>query len=123
MDDNPQVRKILQAFTRNLRGSADAYEDGAAAVAAFEKAMETGRRYDLMIFDMTVPGGMGGLEAIGRIKRLDPVAIGLLMSGYSEIPEADPPAGAKSGNGQILGKPFTFEEFQMAIHQALSGGG
>jgi signal transduction histidine kinase/DNA-binding LacI/PurR family transcriptional regulator/CheY-like chemotaxis protein len=121
MDDNPQVRKILQAFTRNLGGSADIYEDGAAAVAAFEKRMKSGQRYDLMIFDMTVPGGMGGPEAIGRIKRLDPTAVGLLMSGYSEIPEAYPPVGAESRSGQILAKPFTFEEFQMAIHQALSG--
>ena len=52
----------------------------------YRKAMEAEQTYDAVILDLTVPGGMGGREAMQNILELDPDAKGIVSSGYSNAP-------------------------------------
>jgi len=48
--------------------------------------METGLPFDFVILDLTIPGGMGGKEAIKKILQIDPKAKVIVSSGYSNDP-------------------------------------
>jgi CheY-like chemotaxis protein len=60
--------------------------DGESAVREFEAAQKTSCPFALLIFDLTIVGGMGGKQAISAIRRLDPHVPAIVSSGYSSDP-------------------------------------
>jgi CheY-like chemotaxis protein len=67
MDDEELVRKILQAMLHQLRHAVMVVRDGIEAVRTYEEAMANEAPIDLIIMDLTIPGGMGGKEAVQKI--------------------------------------------------------
>jgi CheY-like chemotaxis protein len=60
---------------------------------------------------------MGGLEALRRLRALDPGLRALVSSGYSNDPILASPQ--EHGFEGVLAKPYTLEEIQRAISQLL----
>jgi CheY-like chemotaxis protein len=63
-----------------------AVKDGAAVVSEYALASAAGRPYDLVILDLTVPGGMGGAEAMEKLRAMDSEVKAIVSSGYSSDP-------------------------------------
>ncbi len=108
MDDEPHIRESLGEVLEELGYSAGFSADGAQALRAYREAMESGHPYDVVIMDLTIPGGMGGREAIGQLLELDPEAQAIVYSGYSR----DPVMAAYRDHGfrAMLPKPFKFQQ-------------
>ncbi len=117
VDDEDMVRRIVRAMLERLGHEVDTAGDGETALEMYEKAMKAGRRYDLVIMDLTIPGGMGGKEAIGKLLKLDPDARAIVSSGYSN----DPVMAAYRDHGFAAAviKPFQIEELRQAVEKAL----
>lgn len=81
MDDNAMVRDLASQMLESMGYQAETAADGQEALDRYAEAMEAGRRFDLVIMDLTVPGGMGGQEAIARLLDLDPAARAMVSSG------------------------------------------
>jgi len=60
--------------------------DGIAAISAYQHAKDTQAPFDAVIMDLTIPGGMGGKEAIKRLLELDPEVKAIVASGYANDP-------------------------------------
>jgi CheY-like chemotaxis protein len=108
MDDEPLVRETLCAVLELLGYESEGVHDGATALARYDEAAGEGHRFDVVIMDLTVPGGMGGKEAVRHLKARDPAAIAVVSSGYS----ADPVL-ARFQDFQfdgMIAKPFTIEQ-------------
>ena len=86
MDDNEMVNEVSQAMLRHLGHETELARDGQEAVRLYRQAMEEGRNFALIIMDLTIPGGMGGKEAVREIHQLDPGARVIVASGYSNDP-------------------------------------
>ena len=86
MDDDEALRMLVTAVLTSLGYEVQAAADGAEAVALYEIAKATDRGFDAVILDLTVTGGMGGLEAADKLKELDPSAKLIVSSGYSDAP-------------------------------------
>ena len=86
MDDEEDIRRLVTALLRRLGLEPLAVADGAAAVEAYAAARAAGQPFDLVITDLTVPGGMGGREAMELLRRLDPKVKAIVSSGYSNDP-------------------------------------
>lgn len=88
--------------------------DGAERIAAFAKSFKNDP-FDLIITDLTVPGGMGGKEAIQHILKISTDARLIVSSGYSH----DPVLSAYEDFGFIatLSKPFTSQEVKEVIQK------
>lgn len=52
----------------------------------YSKAMDEGSPFDLAIIDLTIPGGMGGKEAMEKLLEIDPDVKAIVSSGYSNDP-------------------------------------
>jgi CheY-like chemotaxis protein len=95
--------------------------DGEEAVALYREALEQNRRFDAVILDLTVPGGIGGRETVGMLRKIDPDVRAIVCSGYSN----DPALGdyEKAGFVGIVGKPFKPGELAGMVQEAIAGGG
>ena len=57
--------------------------DGSEAIELYKKAQASGRGFEAVILDLTVPGGMGGIETIGKLRKLDTEVTAIVSSGYA----------------------------------------
>ena len=86
MDDEEMVRETLGEMLRLAGFEVFLTEDGREAVSEFRRQMDAGRPIDVVILDLTVPGGMGGVETLKELKCLDPGVRAIVSSGYSNDP-------------------------------------
>lgn len=117
MDDEAAVINVASEMLRSLGYEAEAAGDGTEAIRMYVKAKEAGRPFDAVIFDLTIPGGMGGVEAIGRLKEIDPAVRAIVSSGYSN----DPVIANYSEYGfcgRII-KPYQVVELARIMHEVI----
>ena len=118
MDDQAMIRDLITQQLEKGGYSAAAAADGEQAVAAYKAAMDAGRPFDLVIMDLTIPGGKGGKEAVREILDLDPSAKCIVSSGYASDPiMADAQA---YGFKAAIGKPYTRGNLLAVIEQVLA---
>lgn len=86
MDDEQHVRGIVGEMLSYLGYEPSFAEDGEQALEMYSSAMKNGLAYDAVIMDLTIPGGMGGKEAIGKLLELDRDASVIVSSGYANDP-------------------------------------
>ncbi len=117
MDDDELIRTIAVEIFKRLGFDSETVDDGAEAVEAYRRGMEAGRPYDLVILDLTVPGGMGGKEALEELRLLDPNVTAMVSSGYSNDPVM---ANYKDyGFKGIMVKPYRVKEVKAALDSVL----
>ena len=119
MDDEEGIRTMASQLLKRIGFSVEAAPDGATAVGAYRRALDEGRRFDLVIMDLTVPGGMGGLDCMRELQRLDPDVRAIVSSGYSSDPVmSDHRAYGFAG---MVPKPYRITDFAKTIRQVLEG--
>lgn len=117
MDDDRNVIRVSSLMLRRMGMEPDEAGNGEEAVILYEKSMREGRPYDLVIMDLTVPGGMGGRETLEKIKELDPSVRAVVSSGYSN----DPIMAHYGDYGfrEVLAKPFEYQDLQRVVRKVL----
>jgi len=61
-------------------------ENGEKAVELYQAAKKLGRPFDGVILDLTVRGGMGGVQTIKALQEIDPLVKAVVSSGYADDP-------------------------------------
>ncbi len=84
MDDEEAIRDVTQEMLREDGHTVVVTEEGEKAIAVYQNALAAGEPFDVVILDLTVPGGMGGLETIRRLLEIDPKVKAIVSSGYSD---------------------------------------
>lgn len=121
MDDEAGIREMAARLLMRIGFEVETAADGAAAVELYGAAQARGRRFDLAVMDLTVPGGMGGLAAMEKLKELDPHVRAIVSSGYSSDPVmSDHHAYGFAG---MIPKPYRITDFAKVIRQVLEGVG
>ncbi|MHB0875748.1 MAG: ATP-binding cassette domain-containing protein, partial [Anaerolineae bacterium] len=67
VDDEEGVRQTARRMVERLGYETEVAWDGCEALAAYRQALESGYPFDVVVMDLTVPGGMGGKEAVQRL--------------------------------------------------------
>jgi CheY-like chemotaxis protein/anti-sigma regulatory factor (Ser/Thr protein kinase) len=106
MDDESALRRIIALCLTDVGYRVEQASDGEKAIAEFVKARHTGDPFDAVILDLTVRGGMGGLDALEQIKAVDPDVRAIAASGYSDSPVLGD--FERYGFVGALAKPFHF---------------
>ncbi len=86
MDDEEMIRETTAELLNFLGYQVDTAIDGEEAVSLYRQAMDSGDPYQVVIMDLTVPGGMGGVDTMAALQKLDPEVNGISTSGYSDDP-------------------------------------
>ena len=117
MDDELIVREIAAAMLQELGYEVESVTNGEAAIARYELARAQGQPFSAVIMDLTVPGGMGGKEAVGELRSRDPACRVLVSSGYSNDPVMADFAGY--GFCGVISKPYRLAELGAALKAAM----
>jgi len=118
MDDEAAVRKVLQGMLEKLGYRVEQATDGAAAVELFIQRLAQGKPFDAVIMDLTIPGGMGGREAVQKLLEIDPQVKAIVSSGYSN--EQVLSDFRKYGFSGIMTKPYRLEELKAVMNRVLN---
>ena len=119
MDDEEMLRTVTASQLTHLGHEVSVAADGEEAVRLYADHKERGAGFDLVIMDLTIPGGMGGREAVAEILRLDPDAKVVVASGYSNDPIM---ANCRDyGFAAAVAKPFNLKELQAVISRVVAG--
>jgi PAS domain S-box-containing protein len=117
MDDEEPIVAMASLLLRRMGMEVELARDGAEAVQKFSEAHTAGRPFDLVVMDLTVPGGIGGREAIEQLRQIDPNVRAIVSSGYS----SDPVLANHRAYGfcGMVAKPYKVEDFARVLRAAL----
>ena len=118
MDDEAVIRDLAATMLAHLGYEVRVCADGEEAIELYDESLAAAAPYAAVLMDLTVPGGLGGLEASRRILALDGNACLIVSSGYSHDPVmADYRAHGFSG---VLAKPYTVVELGEVLQTAVA---
>ena len=74
--------------------------------------------FDLVILDLTIRGGMGGMETLRELVGIDPDVRAVVSSGYSD--NAVPANYREQGFRAFLKKPYDLKDLQGVVNALLA---
>ncbi len=120
LDDEKLILDTLSEMLSLMGYEVDTALEGLEAVEKYRKALEKGKPFDLIIMDLTIPGGIGGKEAIQEILKIDPQAKAVVSTGYSsnQIISHYQEYGFKG----VLKKPYCLDELKQLLERLIPRG-
>ncbi|MBI5572253.1 MAG: PAS domain S-box protein [Desulfomonile tiedjei] len=120
MDDEALIRDLVQEMLSLLGYEVVVARDGVEAIEQYRIAREAARPFDVVVMDLTVPGGLGGGETIRKLRQIDPQIRAIVSSGYSNDPiMAD---YANYGFCGVVAKPYGVKELSEMIRRTVRDG-
>ena len=118
MDDEMSLRKMLEMILEKLGYESEIAKDGAEAIRMYKESIETEKPYDAVILDLTIPGGIGGKEAIQKLLEIDPEIKAIVSSGYSD--DSVLAKFQEFGFKGILPKPFDIRTLSATLYEVIN---
>ncbi len=121
LEDDPLVRSLI---VRNLTSNGfDVTEsaEGSDTVRLYQESVNQGRAFDLVILDLSIPNGMGGIRAMEKLRAIDPEVFAIVSSGYSDDPVMANPASY--GFAAVLPKPYEPADMLRLVRNILATRG
>jgi PAS domain S-box-containing protein len=118
MDDKIEVREAAGEMLRHIGYEVEFAKDGSEALKLYKRAKMEGMPFDTVIMDLTVPGGMGGKEAIEKLLVFDPGVKAIVSSGYSSDPILE--KYKKYGFKGVLPKPYEMGKLSDVLYGVLA---
>ncbi len=120
MDDQESIRRMAVTLLERLGFEVVAVRDGAEVVREYSAARDSARPFDVVLMDLTVPGGVGGREAMESLRQLDPEVRAIVSSGYS----SDPVLANYRAHGfrARVAKPYRASDLARVLREVLTEG-
>lgn len=117
MDDEPLIRDLLTSMLEHLGCHIETAQDGTEAIKLYRSAIRKKTPYDVVILDLTIPGGKGGKEVMAELMKLHPEIKAIVSSGYSnsEVMSDYGSYGFKA----VIPKPYDMHELKATIQRVL----
>jgi PAS domain S-box-containing protein len=119
MDDHDNIRVLVKEMLSRFGYEVELAKDGTTAIDLYKKARDCGRPFDVVIMDLTVPGGMGGKEAIKRLLEIDSSVKAIVSSGYSN--DTIMAEYREYGFSGVIVKPYRIEEMMSVLRKVIGG--
>ena len=118
VDDEEPIRKSVSEALRRLGYAVALARDGAEGIRLYREACEGDGAFDAVLLDLTIPGGMGGKEAVRELLEIDPAARVIASSGYS----SDPVMADYRSHGfcEAIVKPYRIDDLNETLRKVIA---
>lgn len=118
MDDMEAMMMVAGEILTVLGYDVEYSTNGEEAIHAYKEAKDSGKPFDAVVFDLTVPGGMGGEEAADLLIQYDPDLVAIASSGYTT---SNVMSDYKNSSFKaVVPKPYRIKEMSDALHEVLN---
>ena len=116
MDDEPQLRTIGARVLETFGHEVVVVADGEKAIESYRDATRADRPFDVVVLDLTIPGGLGGRATLERLLTIDPDVRAVVCSGYS----GDSLVSDFADHGFVaaIAKPYSAEDLRRGVEAA-----
>ena len=121
MDDMEAMMLVAGEILEALGYTTVLTSNGEDAIKSYKRAKESGEPFDAVVFDLTVPGGMGGEEACKLLRAYDSELLAIATSGYTNSDVMTDYEGA--GFNAVIPKPYRIKEMSQVLHRLLNDSG
>ena len=118
MDDEELVRTMAAEMLMNLGYEVQTAKDGAEAITLYQKGMKENSPFSAVIMDLTIPGGMGGEEALKSLRKIDPSVKAIVSSGYSNNPVMS--RYTDYGFSGVVAKPYKISDLSSTLKKVIT---
>jgi len=119
MDDEVMILEVVKEMLERSGYQVETVMDGDAAIEMYLQALDKDTPYDAVIMDLTIPGGMGGKEAVKAIAEQDAAVKAIASSGYSNDPVMANPQDF--GFVAVVPKPYQLKELCDTVQRVILG--
>ncbi|HBF37408.1 MAG TPA: response regulator [Firmicutes bacterium] len=117
MDDEDAIRNVCGEMLTYFGYQVSLARDGQEAIGLYKMAKETGDPFDAVIMDLTIPGGLGGIETLAILRQIDPEIKAIISSGYASDPVMSD--YEKYGFSGVVIKPYKFDELNVVLNRVI----
>ena len=117
VDDEVNIRAIASMILKRCGYAVFECDNGETALKTYQQTSRAGRPFDLVIMDLTLKGGMTGLETSHEIWKFDPGARIIVSSG--SVTDDVQRGFVDQGFFAILPKPYEASELSEAAYEAI----
>jgi two-component system, cell cycle sensor histidine kinase and response regulator CckA len=117
MDDEPRLRELLTDCLVALKCRVRVAAHGDEAILHYREMLDHDP-FDVVVLDLTIRGGKGGVETLRELQALDPQVRAIACSGYSNDPVMCD--HARHGFAEALEKPFRFAMLARAVRKVMA---
>ena len=113
MDDEDSIRDMVGDILSLHGYMADFARNGEEAITLYQENV-----YDVVILDLTIPGGMGGKETMRELLKINPNVKAIVSSGYSSDPIMSD--YKQYGFKDVMAKPYKIEELDEVVQRVIA---
>jgi CheY-like chemotaxis protein len=115
MDDQKPILKMASRMLNRMGYETEFAIDGTEAIRKYREKYQSKNPFDLVLLDLTIPGGMGGADTIIELLKIDPDVCAVVSSGYSN----DPIMANYEDYGfcGVVPKPYTKEQLSEVLNK------
>jgi two-component system cell cycle sensor histidine kinase/response regulator CckA len=118
VDDEEAIRALVEFTLTRLGYEVTQAENALDGVNIYREKFEAGERFDAVILDLTLPGGMGGKEALKKLIEIDPTVNAIVSSGYAT--DATMSRYQDFGFRGVIAKPYEASELGRIVHDVIN---
>ncbi len=118
VDDEEAIRDLVEFTLTRLGYEAFQAASALEGVDLYREKLNAGQRFDLVILDLTLPGGMGGKEALKKLIEIDPTVNAIVSSGYAM--DATMSRYQDFGFRGVISKPYEAAELGKKVHDVIA---
>jgi PAS domain S-box-containing protein len=118
VDDEEAIRALVEFTLERLGYQVTQAESAVGGVEIYRQKLDAGERFDVVILDLTLPGGMGGKEALKKLIEIDPTVNAIVSSGYAM--DATMSRYQDFGFRGVIAKPYEAAELGRIVHEVIS---
>ena len=120
VDDEEAIRALVEFTLDRLGYQVSGAETALQGIELYRQAMVEGHRFDLVILDLTLPGGMGGKDALKKLIEIDPTVNAVVSSGYAM--DATMSRYEDFGFRGVIAKPYEAAELGRKVRDVIAAG-
>ena len=117
VDDEDAIRDLVEFTLTRLGYKVCQAATALEGVNIYKEQFEAGERFDAVILDLTLPGGMGGKEALKKLIEIDPTVNAIVSSGYAT--DATMSRYQDFGFRGVIAKPYEAAELGKIVHDVI----